>query len=139
MFYQYRLRPNGEGGYIITFEDVAEAISEGATREEALANGADALEVALLGRMKDGDTIPAGLGSPGKDRIGLSAQAGAKLAFYEAFKASGLSRVALAKRLGKDEAEVRRMLDPHHATKLPALEQGLAALGKRLHLILEDA
>jgi antitoxin HicB len=38
----------------------------------------------------------------------------------------------LARRIGKDEKEVRRILDPKHATKLPALIAVLRALGKRL-------
>jgi len=31
------------------------------------------------------------------------------------------------------------MLDPYHATKLPALEAGLRALGKRLVITVEKA
>jgi antitoxin HicB len=38
----------------------------------------------------------------------------------------------LARRIGKDEKEVRRILDPKHPTKLPALTAALRALGKRL-------
>jgi antitoxin HicB len=140
MFFTYRLEPNGQGGFVIIFDDVAEAISEGVTEREAIENGQDALEVALLGRMKDGEALPAPSNlQPGASQLGVSAQAAAKLAFYEAFKASGLSRLALARKLGKDEAEVRRMLDPYHATKLPALEQGIGALGHRLRVVLEPA
>jgi antitoxin HicB len=55
-----------------------------------------------------------------------------KLAVLEAFGAAGISKSELARRLGKDEKEVRRMLDPRHPTKLPALTAVLRALGKRL-------
>jgi hypothetical protein len=37
-----------------------------------------------------------------------------------------------ARRIGKDEKEVRRILDPKHPTKLPAVTAALRALGKRL-------
>jgi antitoxin HicB len=50
-----------------------------------------------------------------------------------------MSQVALARKLGKDEAEVRRMLDPYHRTKLGPLGLGLLALGKRLSVVVEDA
>lgn len=134
-----RLQRNGEDGFIATFPDVPEALTEGATREEALENAADALEVALLGRMKDGDDLPL----PRKVRTGtvvrVSAQSSAKLAFYLAFRQSGLSRSALARKIGKDEAEVRRMLDPYHASKLSALDEALHALGQRLVVAVEPA
>jgi antitoxin HicB len=140
MQFSARLAPNGEGGFIVTFPDVDDALTEGASREEALVNAADALEVALLGRMKDGEGIPIPSGGgEGVAMVPLSAQIAAKVAFYTAFRESGLSRSALARRLGKDEAEVRRMLDPHHATKLPALDEAIRALGRRLTIELEPA
>lgn len=135
-----RLEPNGEGGFVVRFSDVPEALTEGATREEALLNAADALEVALLGRMKDGEEIPPATAPPeGGVMAHVSAQASAKLAFYTAFRNARLSQSALARLIGKDEAEVRRMLDPYHATKLPALDEALRALGQRLVLAVEPA
>lgn len=135
------LTPNGNGGLLVQFPDVPEAITEGSNRDDALTNAVDALEVALLGRMKDGDDLPKASRSPaiGEETISISAQASAKLAFYEAFRQSGLSRSALARKIGKDEAEVRRMLDPYHATKLPALDEAIRAMGQRLTIMLESA
>jgi antitoxin HicB len=45
----------------------------------------------------------------------------------------------LARRLRKDEKEIRRILDPRHPTKLPALIAALRALGKRLVVGIEEA
>jgi antitoxin HicB len=129
-----------DGTYIVRFPDVDEAITEGSSSGEAFANAEDALAVALLGRMKDGDEVPApSRPKKGQVLVSLPAQSAAKLAFYQAFRQSGLTRVALAARIGKDEAEVRRMLDPHHATKLSALEDGVKAMGKRLSVTLQSA
>jgi len=139
MEYTCRLEPNGTGGFIVRFDDVPEVLTEGDTRQEALTNAEDALEVALLGRMKDGDDFPVPAATKGDAIVAVSAQVAVKLAFYLAFKEAGMSRLALARKLGKDEAEIRRMLDPHHATKLPALEDALRALGKRLSVKLEAA
>ena len=58
----------------------------------------------------------------------------AKAAFARAFAESGMTRVALAEELGLGETEIRRMLDPEHATKLDRLNQALPALGRRLVL-----
>ena len=139
MFFNPDLQPNGQGGFIVTFGAVPEAITEGATREEALANAVDALEVALLGYAIDGKPVPLSPPRPAPDAVHVAATVSAKLAFCEAFRASGMSRVALARKLGKDEAEVRRMLDPYHRTKFGPLELGLLALGKRLSVVVEDA
>lgn len=138
MEYRCELDANGEGGFLVRFPDVPEALTEGATRQQATVHASDALEVALLGRMKGGDDLPPpsyGGGAP----VPIAAQAAAKLAFYSAFRRSGLSQSALARKLGKDEAEVRRMLDPYHATKLPALDEALRALGQRLVVSVEAA
>jgi antitoxin HicB len=71
--------------------------------------------------------------------IAVAPDVAAKLAVLEAFAEAGISKTALARRLGKDEKEVRRILDPKHATKLPALTETLRALGKRLIVAVEVA
>ena len=45
----------------------------------------------------------------------------------------------LAKRLGVDEKEVRRLLDPHYGSKLPHIAQAISVLGRRLVIGLEAA
>ena len=131
-----------DDGLLVTFPAVPEAITGGADEAEATANAIEALEVALLTYAKDGRPLPAPTSKrpAGDERaIAPSAATTAKLAFITAFAESGLTRVALAAQLGKAEGEVRRMLDPYHATKLPALEAGLRALGKRLVVSVEAA
>jgi antitoxin HicB len=63
----------------------------------------------------------------------------AKLAVLEAFRDAGITKAELARRLDKDEKEVRRILDPRHSTKLPALTEALHALGRRLVVAVEKA
>ena len=64
--------------------------------------------------------------------IAVAPDVAAKLAVLESFAAAGISKSELARRIGKDEKEVRRILDPKHPTKLAALTAALRALGKRL-------
>ncbi len=47
-----------DGGFVVTFEDIPEAITQGETITEALAEAADALEEAIVGRIRRGDAIP---------------------------------------------------------------------------------
>lgn len=71
--------------------------------------------------------------------IPVPAPMAAKAALYLAMGEAGISNSALAGRLHCDEKEVRRMLDPRHATKLPRIQKALELLGKRLVLSLEEA
>ena len=63
----------------------------------------------------------------------------AKAALYMAMKEAGIANVQLARKLGCDEKEVRRILDPSHPTKLPRIQEALDVLGKRLVLGVEEA
>ncbi len=54
-----------------------------------------------------------------------------------AVRDTGIKNTELASRLGADEKEVRRLLDPHHRSKLPRLEAALEALGRRLVIGVE--
>ena len=125
---------------IVTFRDLPEAVTSGRTRAEALAEAVDILDAALLFRLKEGADIPEP-SSAKRGEVGIAASPGvaAKIAFARAFRSSGMSRVALAKRLGNSETEIRRMLDPGHATKIDRLNAALRALGRRLVLGDEEA
>ncbi len=48
----------------------------------------------------------------------------------------GVSKSELARRLGLDEKEAGRMLNPRHAIKVPTLERALHALGKRVAVVV---
>lgn len=127
-----------DGGFVVTFEDVPEAITQGETVAEALTEAADALEEAIAGRIRRGDLIPEA--SPAMDRpqIPVPAQTAAKAALYLALRETGISKSELAIRLECDEKEVRRLLDPRHPSKLPRIQKALALLGKGLSIRLVD-
>ncbi|MFI5016280.1 MAG: type II toxin-antitoxin system HicB family antitoxin [Hyphomicrobiales bacterium] len=118
---------------IVSFRDLPEAVTEGRTRSEALVEATDCLDVALLFRLKESSTIPLpSRPEPGEVLVPASPSVAAKVAFVRAFSESGMTRVALARRLGLRETEIRRMLDPDHRTKLDRLGEGLRALGRSL-------
>ncbi len=136
--YAARFEPTEKpGGFTVTFDDVPEAITEGDDMAEARAMAADALGVALLTYLELGRPLPDALTEG--ETITPEPEIAAKIAVIETFKASGLSGRELARRLGKNEKEVRRVLDPNHATKLPVLSSALSAMGKRLVVGLEAA
>lgn len=56
--YPAKLTPAAEGGFVVTFPDIPEAITQGENVEHALSEAADALDEALIGRVNSGYRIP---------------------------------------------------------------------------------
>lgn len=138
--YPARFRRDAEGCLLVRFPDLPEAITDGADREEALVEAADCLEEAVAGRIARGDPIPRpSARKPGDRLIPVPPVTAAKAALYLAVREAGMTRVELARRLGCDEKEARRLLDPKAPTKLPRLIAALQTLGKRLVIELQDA
>lgn len=138
--YPVSLTPDeSDGGYVVTFPDLPEAITQGDDAGDALGQAADALEEAIAGRIRRGDDIPRPT-RPGRGQhvVPVPAQTAAKAALYLALREAGWSKRQLAARLRCDEKEVRRLLDPRHPSKLPRLQAALATLGKRLAVRLES-
>jgi antitoxin HicB len=133
------IEPGDEGGFVVSFPDVPEAITQADSRDEARAMAEEALGLALLTYPARGLPLPRPKSRRGMEAVVVEPDIAAKLAVLEAFAESGFTKVELARRLGKDEKEVRRILDPRHATKLAALTQTLRALGKRLVVGVEKA
>lgn len=123
---------------VVTFPDVPEAITEGRGAADARIQAADALGLALLAYVRGGRPLPAASEGQG-ERITVEPDVAAKLAVVETFALAGISKSELGRRIGKDEKEVRRILDPMHATKLRALAEALAAMGKQLVVGIAEA
>ena len=118
---------------IVSFRDLPECLTSGEDRAEALEEAQDALEEAIAGRIDDGDPIPPPSEPlPGEHLVILPTDMAAKAALVLAFRESGLSQVAFAAKLGKDEKTVRRMLDARHGTSATRINKALHLLGKGL-------
>ena len=128
-----------DGRVTARIPDLEGCVTDGADEAEALAEAADALEEALAVLIAEGRDAPAPSPARGRPCVAPGAVIAAKAALGAALRASGLSQSALARRLGVAEGEVRRMLDPRHATKIGRLEDALAALGRRLTVTVDDA
>lgn len=131
--YPAKLIRQREGGYLVRFPDVPEALTEGETREQALTEARDTLVAALGGYVQGRRSIPAPCRvQPGQHLIYLPPLIAAKLALYQTMRDQRINNVALAKRLGVSETAVRRLIHPDHASRIEKVEEAMAILGKRL-------
>jgi antitoxin HicB len=126
--------------YVVSFPDVPEAITQGHDMADARAMAEEALGLVLLTYLEHGMPLPKP-SAKGRELVEVSVapEVAAKLAVLEAFQSARITKSEFARRIGKDEKEVRRILDPKHATKLPALTTALRALGKRLVVGVAEA
>ncbi len=124
-----------EGGWTITCRDLPEAISQAEEQEDREDIAAGCLQAAVECRMEDGQSLPKpSRVRAGEVKVALPIDTAAKAALYEAMREAKVNKTELARRLGVDEKEVRRMLDPGHVTKIPRIAHALHVLGKRLQL-----
>lgn len=138
--YPVQLSPAKEGGYVVTCRDLPQLITQGDDEQDALVQAADAMDEVFAAYMIGGIDFPApGKPKRGERLVSPPAETMAKAALYVAMREAGISKIQLAKQLGVDEKEVRRLLDPHYHSKLPRIAQAISLLGQRLVIGLEPA
>jgi antitoxin HicB len=138
--YPARVEKDEAGFFLVTFPDFPEAATDCRLREEVLLEAADCLEEAVAGRIKRGEDLPTpSIPAPGMVTVSLPALCPMKAALYLAVKRARLSQAGLAAKLGADQKDVERLFDPRHRSSAPALEAALRAVGKRVHVVVEDA
>lgn len=141
MAFSYPTRVIEQGGdFVVSVRDLPEVVTSGASRDEAFELAADAIEVAVAVRLEKEMDLPApSQAKRGERLVALPAPLAAKAAVYQAWKSSGIRKTELARRLGRSEVEVRRILNPKHGTKLDQLDEAARALGGRLEVTFEVA
>jgi antitoxin HicB len=143
VIYEYSalLTADPDGGFVVKLPDFPEAITQGDSREDALTNAQDCLEEAVANRIVLQLPLPSPVQRSGDGvyTVLLPANTALKAAFYTAIRQLSLSKIELAAMLGVDEREVRRLLDPYHASKLTRIVELLERIGKSLRIELIDA
>ena len=136
--YDYAFRFTQEGdGWVITCRDLPEAISQSEANENRIEVAEGCLQAALESRIHDNEPLPvASKLRRGEVLINPPIATAAKCALHDAMREAGISKVELARKMGIDEKEVRRMLDTGHGTKLPRIAEALEVMGRHLHIAL---
>lgn len=91
--------------------------------------------------IRHGKPLPAPAKHRGKQfrLISLSALQSAKAELYTAFRASGVKKADLARRIGIVKTEIERLFDLDHASRLDQIEDAFRAIGKKLEVTISNA
>lgn len=124
-----------DGGYVVTFRDIPEAITQGETVEEALAMAAEALETAMEFYFEDKRIVP----TPSKPKRGqhvveLPTSLSAKVLLLNEMVAQNMRPAELARRLNTTPQEVNRLTNLRHTTRIDSIAAALQAMGRSLEI-----
>lgn len=138
MRYAITLTPDDNDTLLVTVPDIPEAVTFGEDREDALARAVDAIETALRGFIEAREPIPRPR-AKGKQGVTLPALTIAKIGLYEAMRADGIGKAALARKLGVALPQIDRLLDLRHHSRMDAVERALNALNRTLSVSVNAA
>ena len=138
--YPAEIERDEDGRYVVTFPDFGWGATDGATRDEALAEAKDLLRELITTTIREGEDLPdPSRASNRRPLIVPPVQIALKAAVYEAWRQAGISQRRLARELGIAESEVRRILNPDHGTKAATIDRALRQLGKRVTVTVGEA
>jgi antitoxin HicB len=127
--------PAKEGGFVVTFPDIPEAITQGDNEADAMQAAQDALETALDFYFEAERQVPApGRPKRGQRMVELPASTSAKVLLLNEMICQKVRPAELARRLRVTPQEVTRLIDLRHTTKIDGIAGALKALGKTMEI-----
>ncbi|MBR7747470.1 type II toxin-antitoxin system HicB family antitoxin [Undibacterium baiyunense] len=137
MKYPATFTPAPEGGFVVTFRDIPECITQGDDEKEAIEMAEDALLCSMDFYFEDGRQVPPPSKRKAGDRlISLPLSAAAKIHLLNEMLEQKVTASELARRLNTSPQVVNRLIDLKHTTKIDSINDALRALGKTLSLSL---
>lgn len=126
-----------DDGFVVTFRDIPEAITQGEKREGALAMALEALEVAMEFYFEDKRSVP----MPSKLKRGelaveLPPSLSAKILLLNEMIKQNIRPAELARRLKTTPQEVNRLTNLRHTSRIDGIADALHAMGRHLDLRL---
>lgn len=129
-----------EDGFVITFRDIPEAITQGDTHNEAMEMAEDALLTAMDFYFEDNRQVPLP-SKPKKDEvlINLPISVATKVMLLNTLLEKGVTQAELAKLMGIRPQQVTRIVNLEHTTKIDTVEKAFRALGRELDIAVAMA
>lgn len=119
--------------FVVSFPDVAGALTGANDRAEALELAEDALSGALAGYVERRVAIPVPSAVvDGQEIVAVDPVTAAKLELYTAMRDQGITKHALAGRLGLSDTTVGRLTNPDRRSRIDHITRALRAVGRSL-------
>ena len=134
--YPAMIEPQEPSGYLVSFIDLDDTFTEGATKEEALFNASEVLSAMLSWRMDNDEPLPVPTQNL-TDAVYVSPDARTQAALLIRRARGDRSLAEVARVLETSWPAAKRLEDPHHWPSLKQLEKAAAALGRRLVLTFD--
>lgn len=135
MKYPAKFEPAEEGGFVVTFRDIPEAISQGDDLSEARTMAKDALITAMDFYFEDKRSVPFPSAiEEGESYVELPVSVASKVLLLNEMVNQKVTASELARRMGTIPQEINRLIDLGYTTKIDRVAQALEALGKRLEV-----
>jgi antitoxin HicB len=128
----------GTEGFVVTFRDIPEALTQGDDEAEAMFMARTMLCEAMEGYFEEKRPVP----MPSKPRKGerlvdLPISVSAKAFLLNEMLAQAVTPSELARRLDTTRQEIKRLITLSHATKIDRIEEAMKALGRQLDVVAE--
>lgn len=135
MLYPAHFELAEEGGFVVTFRDIPEAITQGDTEAEAVLMAEDVLVSAMDFYFDDKRPVPMPSAPQADERlISLPPSVSAKVLLLNEMLAQRVTASELARRLGTRPQDVQRLTNLAHASKIDTIDRALHALGRSLEI-----
>ena len=137
MRYPARFEPASEGGFVVTFRDIPEAITQGDTEDEAMEMAEDVLYSSMELYFEGKRQVPLpSAAKRGERLVALAPSAWAKVLLLNEMLVQHVTPSELARRLHTTPQNMNKVIDLGHTTKIDALNEAMRALGKRLEVVV---
>lgn len=137
MRYPAHFKAADEGGFVVTFRDIPEAITQGETEAEAMEMAADALLTAMEFYFEDKRQVPTPSDAlDGEVMVPLPASVWAKVLLLNEMLKQKVTASDLARRMGKTPQDIQRLTNLAHATKIDTIAEAIEKLGRRLDVAI---
>jgi len=130
------LSKDDEGGFVVTFPDFPEAVTQGEDLAGVVLAAEDCLDEAIAWRIKARESIPLPSKKPRGRAVPVTPGSlmQAKATLWTLMNAHEVSPAQLAKLMGRPRQDVTRILSPRHGTNHRHLDEAFRALNHRLVL-----
>ncbi|PHV14913.1 antitoxin [Janthinobacterium sp. BJB303] len=124
------------GGYVVTFRDIPEAITQGDDDADAMFMARDVLREAMSIYFDEKRPVPMpSRPQAGERLVDVPISVAAKVLLLNEMLTQSVTPSELARRMETTRQEINRLIDLDHSTRIDRLSDAMQALGRDLEVV----